>query len=82
MNPNPSSPSSDLGTTLLRGIIFIVVLGALLTIAQVWGVGLEWHDYIKVVATLGIVAGMLGFVLLARTEIKENKRLRDEDYID
>lgn len=73
---------TDLSTLLLRSIIFIVVLAALLTIAQVWGIGLSFEDYIKCIATLGILAALMGFLMLARREMIDTKRLRDENYID
>lgn len=67
---------------LMRVIIGCVLLGALLTILQIWTDFIVWDAFIKIAATLGIVIIVAGFVLGAKYDFSEHKKMRDENYLD
>lgn len=67
---------------LVQIIIGCVLLGALLTIAQIWTGFITWDDFMKIAATLGIVIIALGFVLVAKADFSEHKKMRDDNYLD
>ncbi len=67
---------------LVQIIVGCVLLGALLTIAQIWTGFITWDDFMKIAATLGIVIVALGFVLVAKADFSEHKKMRDDNYLD
>ena len=67
---------------LVQIIVGCVMLGAVLTIAQIWTGFIIWDDFIKIAATLGIVIIALGFVLVAKADFSEHKKMRDDTYLD
>ncbi len=67
---------------LVQIIVGCVMLGAALTIAQIWTGFIIWDDFIKIAATLGIVIIALGFVLVAKADFSEHKKMRDDNYLD
>ncbi|MBK6895076.1 MAG: hypothetical protein IPH06_00595 [Alphaproteobacteria bacterium] len=73
---------NDMHNKLLIAIIGAVVIVALLTIMQVWGPVLPWNLYYKIVVTAVIVAVVCGFMLVARSDMVEKKKLKDENYLD
>lgn len=72
----------DMHNKLLLTIIGTVVVAALLTIAQVWGPVMPWNLYFKILITAVIVAVVCGFMIVARSDMMEKKKLKDENYLD
>ena len=68
--------------TLVQIIIGCVLLGAALTVAQIWTGFITWDGFMKIAATLGIVILALGFVLVAKADFSDHKKMRDENYLD
>lgn len=67
---------------LLIILVVLVAAGALLTVAQVWGLGLGWDVYIKAVMTIGILVLLLAFLLVVKSDLGEHKKMKDENYLD
>ncbi len=67
---------------LLSIVIGCVLGGAGLTILQMWTHVLQWDAYIKICGTLGIVLLVAGFLLVVKSDFSENKKLKDQNYLD
>lgn len=68
--------------TLLTAIVGLVIASALLTVAQIWGFGIGWDTYIKLIITLGIAVLVLAFVMIAKADLGDHKKMKDENYLD
>lgn len=67
---------------LLYTVIGCVLLGAAITILQMWTMMFEWSAFIKILGTLGIVLLVAGFLLVVKSDFGDHKKLKDENYID
>jgi large-conductance mechanosensitive channel len=67
---------------MLAGLVLIVLASAGLTIAQLWIPVVSWDNYIKLIVTFGIVALVLGFLIIIKADFGEKKKLKDENYLD
>ncbi|MFP4313737.1 MAG: hypothetical protein ACLFR0_05350 [Alphaproteobacteria bacterium] len=67
---------------MLITIIALVVLGALLTIAQIWVPLFSWDIYAKIIVTFLILCVVLGLVMVLKTDLGEHKKMKDENYLD
>ncbi len=67
---------------LVRVVIGCVLLGAALTLIQIWTEFLDWEQFIKVGSTLAIITVVCGFIVAAKSDLSEHKKLRDENYLD
>lgn len=71
-----------------RSKILFGMLVALITaicgmiVGQLWWVGFQWGIFTKVVISLGIVTGLVAFILAITEDFGQNKNLRDKNYID
>lgn len=68
--------------TLVKVVIGCVLLGAALTIAQIWLQFISWDDFFKIGTTLAIVIVAIGFVIVAKSDFSEHKKMKDENYLD
>lgn len=68
---------------LLIAIITMVILGALLTILMLWAPAIVGAElFFKLIVTLGILVVLAGLVLILKADLAENKKLKDENYLD
>ncbi len=67
---------------MLLGLAVVVLAGAGLTIAQLWFPVVSWDNYIKILLTLGIIALVLGFLIIIKADFGEHKKMKDENYLD
>lgn len=67
---------------LVQAVIGCVLLAALLTIVQIWTQALSWDDFFKIGGTLAVIAIAVGFVIAAKSDFSEHKKLKDENYLD
>lgn len=67
---------------MLITIIALLVIGAVLTIIQIWVPLFSWATYIKIAVTLGIIAVALGLVMVLKADLGENRKMKDENYLD
>jgi hypothetical protein len=67
---------------LVLSLIGLVLLSGILVILSIWGVGMGPDVIFKILATLGILILIIGFLLVVKTDFGEHKRLKDNDFID
>lgn len=72
----------SLQRALVLSIIGLVTLGGALIILNIWGVSFGADVLFKLLATIGVLILVIGFVLVARLDFAEHKRLKDNDFID
>ena len=67
--------------TLLLIIIGLIILGAVLTIAQLWVPMLSWDIFVKAIITILIVVLVLGLLMVLKNDLGEHN-LKDDNYLD
>ncbi len=67
---------------LVLGLIGLVLLGAALIIMSIWGIAIDATTLWKLLATIGVLILLLGFLLVVKSDFAEHKRLKDENYLD
>ena len=72
----------NLHRVLVASLIGLVLLGGLLVILSIWGIGIEPDFIFKLLATVGILILIVGFLLVVKMDFGEHKRLKDNDFID
>jgi hypothetical protein len=72
----------SLHRALVIGLIGLVSLGCVLLILSIWGVVFDGEILFKMLATIGILVVLLGFLLVVKSDFGEHKRLKDENFID
>jgi hypothetical protein len=58
--------------------IAIIVSWAILTLFQLWGVGLSWSMYVKISITMAIIGGAIIIASLISREYLRNKRIEEK----
>ena len=72
----------NLHRALVLALIGLVVLSGILIILSIWGIGIGPDVIFKILATLGVLILILGFLLVVKMDFGEHKRLKDNDFID
>ncbi len=67
---------------LVIGLIGLVGLGCVLLILSIWGVVFDGEFLFKLLATIGVLVVLVGFLLVVKSDFGEHKRLKDQNYID
>lgn len=67
---------------LVIGLIGLVSLAAILIILNIWGIAFNGEVLFKLLATIGVLVVLAGFLLVIKSDFGEHKRLKDEDFID
>ncbi len=67
---------------LLFGLVALSIMASALITLQIWGQLFQWALFIKLLATLGIVVLLLGFLLAVAEDFGTGKRLKDKNFID
>ena len=67
---------------LLLGLVALTGLATVLVTAQIWTQVLEWHVFLKIMGSIGIVIFLTGFLLAVAEDFGNNKRLKDQNYVD
>ncbi len=68
--------------TLVIALIGLVMLGGTISILSIWGVAIPSDTIFKILATVGILILIVGFLLVVRMDFGEHKRLKDNNFID
>jgi Mn2+/Fe2+ NRAMP family transporter len=55
---------------------------AAIVIAKIWGVELPEDLFFKIIATLGVLILLFGFLLVVNSDFGQHKKLKDENYLD
>lgn len=72
----------SLNKALLIAIMLMACTAALLTVLQVWSIGLGWDTYIKLMITFGVLGFLCAFVMVLKSDLGEHKKLKDGNYLD
>jgi high-affinity Fe2+/Pb2+ permease len=67
--------------SLLLVLIGLVIAGAALVILTIWGVDLGAALF-KILATIGVLILLVGFLMVVKMDFGEHKRLKDENFLD
>ena len=71
----------SLHRAMVMSLIGLVLLAGVLIILNLWGVALG-DRFLKLLATIGILILIVGFLLVVKMDFGEHKRLKDNDFID
>ena len=63
-------------------LVGLVCGGAALIIAKIWGIDLPDDLFWKIGATLVVLILLFGFLLVVNSEFGQQKKLKDENYLD
>lgn len=66
---------------LIYTLIGLAISAAALIILSIWGVNLSEVIY-KLLATIGVLVLLIGFLLVVKLDFGEHKKLKDQNYID
>lgn len=66
---------------LIYALIGLAASASVLVILSIWGVDLSDVLY-KLLATIGVLILLVGFLLVVKSDFAEHKRLKDENYLD
>lgn len=72
----------NLHRILVYSLIGLVLLAGILLILTIWNIGIDPDVIFKVLATIGILVLVIGFLLVVKMDLGEHKRLKDNDFID
>ena len=61
--------------TLVCGVAGIVI-------AQIWGITLPDELFFKILATLGVLILLFGFLMVVNSDFGQHKKLKDDNFID
>ena len=68
--------------TLLNLFVAMVVIAVGLIIVQIWFDFMTWDIFVKIMMTFGILALLVGFLLVVQSDFGNKQKLKDEHYID
>lgn len=66
---------------LLYILIGLVCTGAAIIVLNIWGVSFG-EIFVKLLATIGVLILLVGFLMVVKLDFGEHKRLKDQNYID
>lgn len=66
---------------LIYTLVGLAIAAATLMILSIWGVDLSEILY-KLLATIGVLILLVGFLLVVKLDFGDHKRLKDQNYID
>jgi len=63
-------------------LITLVCVVAGIVIAKIWGIELPDDLFFKIIATLGVLILLFGFLMVANSDFGDHKKLKDDNFID
>lgn len=63
-------------------LVALIVAISGMVVMQLWWVGFEWGVFAKIVVSLGILTGLIAFLLAVSEDFGQNAALREKNYID
>ena len=66
---------------LVSSLVGLAIVAAALVIFSIWGVDLSELIF-KLLCTIGVLALLIGFLLVVKLDFGDHKRLKDQNYID
>ena len=67
---------------LVKSIVGVVLIGAALTLLQIWFDLFVWIIFWKLIATLVIIGSVVSFIIAVMIDMGDQKKLKDEKYLD
>ena len=67
---------------LFGALVALIVSISGMVIMQLWWVGFEWGVFAKIVVSMGILTGLIAFLLAVSEDFGQNAALREKNYID
>lgn len=67
---------------LVKSIVVLTILGAALVLAQIWLSLFETVVFVKLLVTLLIVGGVVTFIIAVKSDMSDEKKLKDDKYLD
>ena len=67
---------------LMRAIIWLVVAGGALVLAQLWFHLFSEEIFWKLFVTLVVIGGVVSVVLAVRADMSEEKKLKDDNFVN
>lgn len=72
----------NLHTILLYSLIGMAIAAVSLILDQIWLRLVPWDIFVRLGVTLVILAALDLFLILVRADLTQNKKLKDENYLD
>lgn len=66
----------------LKIILGCILIGAVLILTQIWGLFLSTTLLLKILATLGVIIIVSGLFLIIKSDLGNQKDLKDTNYLD
>lgn len=63
-------------------LISLVCAVAGIVIMKIWGIQLPEDLFFKILATLGVLILLFGFLMVVNSDFGEHKKLKDDNFID
>jgi len=67
---------------LFFSLVALSVMASGLITLQIWGEIFQWEIFVKMLATLGIVVLLIGFLLAVAEDFGANQKLKDKNFLD
>lgn len=68
--------------TLFKCMMYLVAAAATLILLQMWVHPFHMLVFWKLLATIGILGGLAAFLIAIKQDLADEKKLRDEKYLD
>lgn len=72
----------NLHAVLLYGLVGMAVATVALILDQVWLRLVPWDIFVRLGVTFVILSALDLFLILVRADLTQNKKLKDENYLD
>lgn len=67
---------------LTKSLIWVVVAGAALGLAQMWLTLFSWDVFVKLMITLVVVGGVVSFIIAVREDLGGDENMKNDKYIN
>jgi flagellar motor component MotA len=76
------STRTDLKQKILKVFLGLVTLIALVVIGEIWFDILDSNLFVKILATIFVIGGLLVAYMIITDSMEENKKLKDDNYMN
>jgi signal transduction histidine kinase len=67
---------------LLLSLAGFGLIAVVLVLVQTWMEAFAWATFVKLMASVVILSGLVSFIMAIREDFLEGKRLKDQDFLD
>lgn len=68
--------------TLFKSLTYLVIAAVMLILLQMWLHPFNTVVFWKLLGTLGLLGGLAAFLIAIKQDIADEKKLRDDKYLD